>query len=83
MRVHSIDRRKLAGDPLPFHTGEFHDPAETAAVFDRLGLPDGFPFVLDDDGRADGCHFLNQYLLDALDQRAFALDSVRRFHMAR
>jgi integrase len=81
VRVHSIDRRKLAGDPLPFPTGEFHDPAETVAVFDRLGLPDGFPFVLDDDGRADGCHFLNQYLLDAWDQRAFALDSVRRFHI--
>ena len=49
MRVHSIDHRKLSGDPLPFPTGEFHDPAETIAVFDRLGLPDAFPFVLDDD----------------------------------
>jgi integrase len=81
VRVHSIDRRKVSGDPLVFPTGEFHDPAATVAVFDRLGLPDGFPFVLDDDGRADGCHFLNQYLLDAWDQRAFALDSMRRFHI--
>ena len=54
MTVHSIDRRKLPGDPLPFPTGEFHDPAETVVVFDRSGLPDGFPFVLDDAGRADG-----------------------------
>jgi integrase len=81
LRVYSIDRRRMLGGSLVLPGGESHDPADTVAVLDRLGLPDGFPFVLDDDGRADGCHYLNQYLLDAWAQRAFDLDSMRRFHV--
>jgi integrase len=81
LRVYGIDRRRMLGGSLLLPSGESCDPADTVAVFDRLGLPDGFPFVLDDDGRADGCHYLNQYLLDAWAQRAFDLDSMRRFHV--
>ncbi|TDK23691.1 integrase [Arthrobacter crusticola] len=50
-------------------------------MFDDRGLPDGFPFVVDDDGGVSGCRYLNQYLLDANEQRAFDLVNIRRFHV--
>lgn len=77
MRVFVIDRARLTGDPLVFPTGEFHDPAVTRKTFDDRGLPDGFPFVLDDDGRAVHCWSVNKYLLDAWDQRGLTIQSMR------
>jgi len=51
------------------------------AVLDRHRIPNGFPFVIDDDGTTTGCDRLNRYLLDAWGQNAFDLGSMRRFHV--
>ena len=72
----------MTGDPLVFPTGEFHDPAVTLQAFDDRGLPDGLPFVLDDDGRANHCWSINQYLLDAWDQRGLEIQSMRNLAYA-
>jgi integrase len=56
------------------------DAVRATAVFDGHGLPDGFPFVIDDDGGLAGCWRLNQYLLDSFAQGAFEVASLRRFH---
>lgn len=82
MRICTIDRSLLLdGQALPLPRGSAFDPALALEVFDRYGLPDGYPFVLDDDGTADGCHHLNQYLLDAWQQRGLTLDTMRKTHL--
>jgi hypothetical protein len=57
--------------------GHVYDPATARAVFNERGLPDGFPFVVDDDGGLAGCRFLNQYLIEGYRQRAFDLTDLR------
>lgn len=47
---------------------------------DRHDIPDGLPFIIDDDGSLNGCDRLNTYLLTAWRQRAYDLDSLRSFH---
>lgn len=81
MRVVEVDRRLLLAEPLAFPTGEVVDTAAVAAVFDSLRLPDGFPFVVDDDGSPTGCAHLNRYLFDAHEQNGLELQSLRRFHV--
>lgn len=81
MRIVVIDRRLLGTEPLPLADGQGFDPVRALAVFDERGLPDGFSFVVDDDGGVTGCRYLNQYLLDAHAQRAFDLGNMRRFHV--
>lgn len=81
MRVVTINRRALGSAPLVFPTGESLEPSWLVGVFDKVRLPDGFPFVVDDDGTVTGCRHLNQYLLDAQAQSAFDLKSMRRFHV--
>ena len=49
-------------------------------VLDRHDIPDGLPFIVDDDGSLTGCDRLNTYLLTAWRQRAYDLDSLRSFH---
>lgn len=49
-------------------------------ALDRHDVPDGFPFVIDDDGSVASCHRLNAYLLTAWRQRAYDLESLRGFH---
>lgn len=81
MRIVVIDRRLLGDEPLPLPKGQRFDPVFALAVFDERGLPDGFPFAVDDDGGVSGCRYLNQYLIDAHAQRAFDLGNMRRFHV--
>jgi hypothetical protein len=49
-------------------------------TLDRHDIPDGLPFIVDDDGSLNGCDRLNTYLLTAWRQRAYDLDSLRSFH---
>ena len=49
-------------------------------ALDRHGVPDGLPFIVDDDGSLAGCDRLNTYMLTAWRQRAYDLDSLRDFH---
>ena len=77
MRTATISRRRLGSEPLPMPGGHVFDPAAARAVFDDRGLPDGFPFVVDDDGGLAGCRYLNQYLVEAYGQRAFDLNDLR------
>lgn len=73
MRVFLINSSKMTGDPLTFPGGGSHDPQTTIDILDRRALSDGFPFLIEDDGRTRSCASANQYFLDALDQRAFRL----------
>ncbi|KUG55498.1 hypothetical protein AVL61_05025 [Kocuria rosea subsp. polaris] len=71
----------LDGPPLLLPNGRTFDPSIALEVLDRHGLPDGYPFVLDDDGTADGCRYLNRYLLEAWQQRGLTLDTMRKTHI--
>lgn len=82
MRISTIDRALLlGGPPLPLPHGQTFDPIIALEVLDRYGLPDGYPFALDDDGTADGCHYLNRYLLEGWQQRGLALETMRKTHI--
>ncbi len=71
--------RQVADLHLP---GGRRVPTETVAdLLDEAGVPDGFPFVVDDDGDPGGCWSVNLYLLAAHAQRALLLDSMRKFHV--
>ncbi|SIQ56004.1 hypothetical protein SAMN05421833_102456 [Microbispora rosea] len=86
MRVVVVDRRKLMRGDLAVPGATTVNSAWTGQVLDRHSVPDGFPFVFDDDGTMTGCRMLNQYLLDALEQNAFDLGGMRNFyvyHLAR
>lgn len=81
MRVVKIDCRLLQREGLAVPASGSVTAAWVASALDRHQIPDGFPFVLDDDGTIAGCRHLNQYLLDALGQNAFDLGSMRQFHV--
>ncbi|MBT2522775.1 hypothetical protein [Arthrobacter sp. ISL-28] len=81
MRTVVIDRHVLGVEGLPLPQGQAFDVSGAREIFDDRRLPDGFPFVVDDDGGVSGCRFLNQYLLDAQEQNAFDLGNIRRFHV--
>lgn len=81
MRIVLVDRHLLGQEGLPLPEGQAFDVSWVSNVFDDRGLPDGFPFVVDDDGGVDGCRYVNQYLLDAQEQNAFDLGNMRRFHV--
>lgn len=49
-------------------------------TLDRHDIPDGLPFIIDEDGSLTGCDRLNTYLHTAWRQRAYDLDSLRGFH---
>jgi integrase len=80
LRIVSVDRRVLAApDPVLACGGP--SAAAVAGILDRRGIPDGFPFVVDDDGGMRGCRFVNAYLLEALRQDAYALRGLRNNHL--
>lgn len=81
MRVVEVDRRLLTRGELVVPGAGAVTSGWVAAVLDRHRVPDGFPFVVDDDGTMRGCRRLNGYLLDAWGQNAFDLGSMRRFHV--
>ncbi|HEY2579463.1 MAG TPA: hypothetical protein VGI74_24400 [Streptosporangiaceae bacterium] len=55
--------------------------ADVTGILDRHAIPDGFPFVVEDDGGMQGCRFVNAYLLQALRQDAYALRGLRNNHL--
>jgi hypothetical protein len=63
--VVEVDRRLLARGGLAVAGAEGARAGWVAAVLDRHRIPDGFPFVVDDNGTMAGCRRLNGYLLDA------------------
>jgi integrase len=81
VRIVEVDRRKLLRAEVCVSGAESVTAEWVTSVLDRHRIPDGFPLVIDDDGTLLGCHRLNQYLLDALDQNGFDLGSMRRFHV--
>lgn len=81
MRVVEVGRRLLARGELTVPGAEVVTSGWVAAVLERHRIPDGFPCVVDDDGTMAGCRRLNGYLLDAWEQNAFDLGSMRRFHV--
>jgi site-specific recombinase XerD len=81
MRTVVVNRKILSGSSSEISL-EIPDGANSAIeVFDAYDIPDGFPFVVDDDGTPVGCRYLNQYMLDAWAQRGLGLRSLRRFHV--
>ena len=82
MHVYKIDRSHLLdAAPLALPGGPSHDVAATIRSFDERDLPDGFPFVLDDDGRVGACASLNRYLREAWEQRAYTLTTLAGTHV--
>lgn len=61
MRTFVVDRKSLQSSELHLPGGEAIQPVAVVAMLDRLGVPDGFPFVTDDDGSPLGCHSINSY----------------------
>ena len=81
MRIVTVDRRKLASAESPSGTNRGVPPDRVVGLLDRQSVPDGFPFVTDDDGGMRGCRFLNGYLIAALRQDAYALDNLKNNHL--
>jgi len=82
MRIVTVDRRALvsAATLVPNQTRGM-SPDFIVELLDRHAIPDGFPFVSDDDGTMRGCRFLNSYLIAALEQDAYALDNLKNNHL--
>ena len=74
MRRVVIDRRRLTEVPLlvPGHE-EPLDPQPVIRLLDALNLPDGFAFLIDDDGSMGSVASVNRYLTEAWSQGAYSL----------
>jgi hypothetical protein len=73
MRTFVVDRKSLQCSELRLPGGEIIQPVGVLAMLDGLGVPDGFPFVTDDDGSLMGCHSINSYLFEACKQNGLDL----------
>lgn len=81
MRIVVVERSAHSGDVLRTRDGARSLPwSSVVESLDRHDIPDGRPFIVDDDGSLIGCDRLNTYLLTAWHQRAYDLDSIRSFH---
>lgn len=81
MRIVVVQRRAHAGEVLSPRDGAASLPwSAVVESLDRHDIPDGLPFIVDDDGSLTGCDRLNTYLLTAWRQRAYGLDSLGSFH---
>jgi integrase len=82
LRIVTVDRRAFAAaGPGPGLVGGGPLAADVICLLDRHGIPDGFPFVVDDDGGMRGCRFVNAYLLQALRQEAYSLRGLKNNHL--
>jgi len=79
MRV-VVVRRGTGRDEVLSALDQSLEWSDVVDALDRHEVPDGFPFVIDDDGLLSGCDRLNSYLMAAWRQRAYDLDSLRTFH---
>jgi integrase len=76
-----VVQRSVHGEALRVPDGAASLPwSSVVETLDRHDIPDGLPFIVDDDGSLTGCERLNTYLLIAWRQRAYDLDSLRTFH---
>ncbi|WP_234798079.1 hypothetical protein [Mycobacteroides chelonae] len=74
MRIVVIQRSAHPGDVLRTRDGAGSLPwSSVVEVLDRHEIPDGLPFIVDDDGSLTGYDRLNTYLLAAWRQRAYDL----------
>jgi hypothetical protein len=81
MRIVAIQRSAHAGELLRGPEGAASLLwSSVVESLDRHDIPDGLPFIVDDDGSLTGCDRLNTYLLTAWRQRAYDLDSLPSFH---
>ncbi|RFZ19753.1 Tyrosine recombinase XerC [Mycobacterium marinum] len=81
MRIVVVQRSAQAHEMLRASDGVVSLPwSSVVQTLDRHDIPDGLPFIVDDDGSLTGCDRLNTYLLTAWRQRAYDLDSLRSFH---
>lgn len=81
MRIVTVQRDAHPHEVLRAPGGVASLPWSTVVqTLDRHDIPDGLPFIVDDDGSLTGCDRLNTYLLTAWRQRAYDLDSLRTFH---
>ncbi len=76
MRIVVVQRSEPADETLNAPGSAVSLPwSSVVATLDRHDIPDGLPFIIDDDGSLTGCDRLNTYLLTAWRQRAYDLDS--------
>ncbi|MBP2453488.1 tyrosine-type recombinase/integrase [Mycolicibacterium lutetiense] len=81
MRIVAVQRSTDAHEVLRAPGGAASLPwSSVVQTLDRHDIPDGLPFIVDDDGSLTSCDRLNTYLLTAWRQRAYDLDSLRTFH---
>lgn len=81
MRIVVVQRSAHAHEVLRAPDGVESLPwSSVVQTLDRHDIPDGLPFIVDDDGSLTSCDRLNTYLLTAWRQRAYDLDSLRSFH---
>lgn len=76
-----VDFRALAEAslPLPGQPGQLAG-GDVVTMLERLGVPDGMPFLIDDGGSLASCASVNNYLLDAVRQGGLDLRAVSRTH---
>lgn len=70
-RVFTVDRRVLAS------AANMRDAIRAAEVFDEQRVPDGLPFLLDDDLTVGNCTRINIYLSEAARQHALEILTLR------
>lgn len=81
MRIVVVQRSAHGHEMLRAPDGSALLPwSSVVQTLDRHDVPDGLPFIMDDDRSLSGCDRLNTYLLTAWRQRAYDLDSLRSFH---
>ena len=72
MRIVMVRRSAREGEVLQAPDGVTTLPwSSVVQALDRQDIPDGLPFIVDDDGSLTGCDRLNTYLLTAWRQRAY------------
>ncbi len=81
LRTVIVDRSLLRDQSLELMDGCSLDLSEVVDLLDLFSVPDGFPFITNDDGTITGCEHLNQWLLDAQRENAYELKSLRGHHL--
>jgi site-specific recombinase XerD len=81
LRTVVVDRSLLRDQSLDLMDGCSLDLSEVADALDLFSVPDGFPFIANDDGTLTGCERVNQWLLDAQRENAYELKSLREHHL--
>lgn len=81
MRRVLISRARLGTEPLDLPDGAAVSGRDVDRRLDAHGVPDGLPFLVDDNGAFAGVWSINAYLLDAYGQNGLDLGSMGRSHV--